>query len=195
MKISKTFLLTSAYNWDQMPAPELPEFAFVGRSNVGKSSLINLLLGQRLARTSNTPGKTRLMHFYMVNHQYVLVDLPGYGYAKVSKQDRAYWEGRLLSYLKERTNMTCAIHLIDARHGPTDRDLEMGRWMWQNDIRRCVALTKIDKISRNLVAKEVANTAKVLQLDAALVLPVSAEKRTGRDEMWRHLTSVGKVPT
>lgn len=194
MKISKAFLLTSAYQWDQMPVPELPEFAFVGRSNVGKSSLINLLLGQRLARTSNTPGKTRLMHFYLVNHQCVLVDLPGYGYAKVSKEDRAYWEERLLRYLKERANLACALHLIDARHGPQDNDLEMGRWMWQNDIRRCAMLTKVDKISRNQVAAQVAACARELRLDPGLVLPVSAEKRTGREEVWRHLQPLLRGP-
>ena len=189
MKISKTFLLGSAYHWEQMPKPELPEFAFVGRSNVGKSSLINMLVGRRLAYTSNTPGKTRLMHFYMVNHHYVLVDLPGYGYAKVSQTDRAHWEARLLRYLKERSNMTCAVHLIDARHGPLENDLEMGRWMWQQDIRRCVVLTKTDKISKNAVAGVAQKAAESLRLDRSLVIPVSAEKGKGRDELWRHLTA------
>ncbi|MBX3168339.1 MAG: ribosome biogenesis GTP-binding protein YihA/YsxC [Candidatus Eremiobacteraeota bacterium] len=190
MKISKAFLLGSAYHWEQMPAPELPEFGFIGRSNVGKSSLINSLVGQKkLAYTSNTPGKTRLMHFYMVNHQYVLVDLPGYGYAKVSQTDRAFWEERLRRYLKERPNLACALHLIDARHGPLENDLEMAEWMWQQDLRRCAVLTKVDKISKNAVARTVAQTAQLLRLDKALVLPVSAEKGSGRDELWRHLTS------
>lgn len=189
MKISKAFLLGSAYHWEQMPAPELPELGFIGRSNVGKSSLINSLVGRRLAYTSNTPGKTRLMHFYMVNHQCVLVDLPGYGYAKVSQTDRAFWEERLRRYLSERPNLACALHLIDARHGPLENDLEMAAWMWQQDIRRCAVLTKIDKISKNAVAKTVANTASLLRLEKALVFPVSAEKGLGRDELWRHLTA------
>ena len=190
MKITKAFLLGSAYHWEQMPAPELPEFGFIGRSNVGKSSLINSLVGQKkLAYTSNTPGKTRLMHFYMVNHQYVLVDLPGYGYAKVSQTDRAFWEERLRRYLKERPNLACALHLIDARHGPLENDLEMAEWMWRQDIRRCAVLTKIDKISKNAIAKTVAQTAQLLRLEKGLVLPVSAQKGTGRDELWRHLTA------
>jgi GTP-binding protein len=191
MKISKAFLLGSAYHWEQMPAPELPEFGFIGRSNVGKSSLINSLAGRvKLAYTSNTPGKTRLMHFYMINHHSVLVDLPGYGYAKVSQTDRAFWEERLRRYLKERTNLKCALHLIDARHGPLENDLDMAEWMWQHDIRRCAVLTKIDKISKNAIAKTVANTAQMLRLDKSLILPVSAEKGTGRDELWRFLTSM-----
>lgn len=194
MKISKAFLLNSAYNWEQMPAPELPEFGFIGRSNVGKSSLINSLVGmKKLAYTSNTPGKTRLMHFYMVNHRYVLVDLPGYGYAKVSQTDRAFWEERLRRYLKERSNLTCALHLIDARHGPLENDLEMAEWMWQHDIRRCAVLTKIDKISKNAIAKTVSNAAQLLRLDKSLILPVSAEKGTGRDELWRHLIALKTV--
>ncbi|MFN8606495.1 MAG: ribosome biogenesis GTP-binding protein YihA/YsxC [Vulcanimicrobiota bacterium] len=189
MKISKAFLLASAYHWEQMPAPELPEFGFIGRSNVGKSSLINSLVGRRLAYTSNTPGKTRLMHFYMVNHHYVLVDLPGYGYAKVSQSDRAFWEERLRRYLVERPNLACALHLIDARHGPLENDLEMAGWMWQQDIRRCAVLTKIDKISKNAVARTVASTATQLRLEKGLVFPVSAEKGLGRDELWRYLTA------
>ena len=187
MKISKAFLLASAYKWDQMPAPELPELALIGRSNVGKSSLVNLLLGQRLARTSNTPGKTRLMHFYMVNHSQVLVDLPGYGYAKVSQQDRAYWEERLRRYLLERPNLKVALHLIDSRHGPQANDLEMARWMWQNDVRRCVILSKIDKISKNALGGIVSKTAQALQVERELVFPISAEKGNGREELWRHL--------
>lgn len=189
MKISKTFLLGSAYHWEQMPKPEIPEFGLIGRSNVGKSTLINMLVGRRLAYTSNTPGKTRLMHFYLVNHNYVLVDLPGYGYAKVSQTDRAFWEARLLRYLKERPNMACAMHLIDARHGPLENDLEMASWMWENDIRRCAVLTKCDKISKNAVAKVAAQTAQDLRLDRSLVIPVAAEKGQGRDELWRHLTA------
>lgn len=188
MKITSRFLLASAYNAQQMPEARLPEFALIGRSNVGKSSLINSLVGQRLARTSNTPGKTRLMHFYMVNNRYLLVDLPGYGYAKVSQQDRAYWEDRLMRYLTERETLRCAMHLIDARHGPLDNDLEMGRWMWDNQVPRCAVLTKIDKISKNAVAQMVAKTAASLRLDRSAVLPVSAEKGSGRDELWRYLT-------
>lgn len=180
-------MLASAYHWEQMPKPDLPEFALIGRSNVGKSSLINMLVGRRLAYTSNTPGKTRLMHFYLVNHKYVLVDLPGYGYAKVSQADRAHWEARLLRYLKERPNLACAMHLIDARHGPLENDLAMAQWMWENDVRRCAVLTKSDKISKNVVARTVAQTASALRLDRSLVLPVSAEKGLGREELWRHL--------
>lgn len=190
MKISKTFLLASAYHPQQMPAPELPEFALVGRSNVGKSSLINLLLGRRLARTSNTPGKTRLMHFYMVNHQYVLVDLPGYGYAKVSQADRAYWEQRLQKYLVERPNLACALHLIDARHGAQANDLEMARWMWQQDVRRCAVLTKSDKISKNALARTLPEVASQLRLERGLIWPVSAHTGQGRDELWKYLTGL-----
>lgn len=189
MKITARFLLASAYHPQQMPEARLPEFALVGRSNVGKSSLINSLVGSRLARTSNTPGKTRLMHFYLVNQRYVLVDLPGYGYAKVSQQDRAYWEDRLMKYLQERPTMRCAMHLIDSRHGPLDNDLEMARWMWQNDIPRCAVLTKTDKISKNALAQTQARTAQALRLDRSAVLPVSAEKGWGRDELWRHLAA------
>lgn len=192
MKISKRFLLASAYHWEQMPEPQLPEFAFVGRSNVGKSSLINLLLGQRLARTSNTPGKTRLMHFYLVNQQYVLVDLPGYGYAKVSQQDRAFWEERLMRYLTERPNLAVSLQLIDARHGPLDNDLEMACWMWQNNVPRLAVLTKTDKISKNAVARQLAETARGLRLTPEEVVAVSAEKTQGRDALWDLMLAQGR---
>lgn len=171
MKIRSVFLLTSAYTLEQCPAPEVPEFAFVGRSNVGKSSLINSLLQRRIAKTSNTPGKTRLMNYYSINNAFFLVDLPGYGYAKVSKDDRHLWQTRLRKYLEQRTRLLRVFHLIDSRHGPLPVDAWMTDVLVDLDLPRAAILTKTDKIGRQ-------DFAKVRRVTAA-GLAVPLEKTIG----------------
>lgn len=182
MKIRSCFFLKSAAHLAQCPEPILPEFAFVGRSNVGKSSLINSLLQRRIAKTSGTPGKTRLLNFFHVNGQFLLVDVPGYGYAKVSKDERKQWEMRLFEYLTTRTSLRRVFQLIDSRHGPLPADEWMTQVLVSQDIPRAAVLTKCDKISKNQIAKVRVEAAKRLAVGPAEVVAF-AMPEMGREEL------------
>ena len=169
MKILDAFLLTSAHTMKQLPEARLCEFALVGRSNVGKSSFINALLQRRIARTSNTPGKTRLINFYVVRAQleeqpleFTMVDLPGYGYAKMSKADKAHWSSVLEQFLRDRETLTRVVHLVDIRHGFLENDWEMHEWLVHRRIPSWVVLTKSDKLSRSQAGKQILATQKSL---------------------------------
>ena len=133
---------------DQLPKPDMPEYAFIGRSNVGKSSLINALTGNRqLAKTSQTPGKTQLINHFLINNTWYLVDLPGYGFAKTSKANRATWEKFIRRYLSTRENLQCVFVLVDSRHEPQKIDLDFCCWLGQQGIPFLLVFTKADKLS------------------------------------------------
>src|SRR5215203_5181813 len=150
MKITSAEFIKSAFAEEHWTTDGLPEIAFLGRSNVGKSSLINSLLQRRaLARTSNTPGRTQSINFFLINGSFYFVDLPGYGYAKVSKSMRADWGKMAEEYLSERPNLVLSIHLIDARHEPTELDRQLNAWLVMNELPFVVAATKADKLSSN----------------------------------------------
>lgn len=152
MKIHTASLLTSSPNLELCPAATMPEFAFVGRSNVGKSSLINMLTGRDgLARTSSQPGKTRLINFFEINHHWRLVDLPGYGYAKVSKQERQEFNVNISEYLLERENLKQIFALIDSQHEPMDSDLSFLEWMQEMSLPFSLIFTKTDRSSKSSV--------------------------------------------
>lgn len=183
LKITSAEFITSAPSIKEAPSWELPEIALVGRSNVGKSSFINTLLNRKqLAKTSNTPGKTRLLNFYEINHTFAFVDLPGYGYAKVSKTMQAQWQKNFQVYLKQRQNLVLVIQLIDSRLEPQVSDKSMLEWLKANDIPVIIVLTKVDKISRNDLGKHVARTAKVLELERSQITTFSAETGWGKEE-------------
>ena len=147
--IRKAEFLISSPDVASCPPGKLPEYAFIGRSNVGKSSLINMLTGkQSLAKTSQTPGKTRLINHFVVNEEWYLVDLPGYGYAKISKSDRAKWKKMIDSYLLRRENLVCTFILIDSRHEPQNNDLEFMAWMAEKQLPFVLVFTKTDKLSK-----------------------------------------------
>ena len=153
MKIHSASLLTSAPNLELCPDPSAPEFAFVGRSNVGKSSLINMLTGKNgLARTSSQPGKTRLINFFLINNQWRLVDLPGYGYAKVSKADRQDFNESVSEYLLERKNLKQVFVLVDSQHEPMDSDLSFIEWLQEMELPFSVVFTKTDRASKSKVS-------------------------------------------
>jgi len=168
------------------PLPVLPEFAFLGRSNCGKSSLINHFLGRRdLARTSGKPGKTRLLNYFRVDDRFYLVDLPGYGYAKVSQKQRAAWRELFRRFLASEERPLAVFHLLDARHKPTADDLEVAQWIRDGGHPAAVAVTKIDKVGTNSRAGRYREILATLQ--AAPETPffaTSAERGRGRDEMW-----------
>jgi GTP-binding protein len=164
-----------------------PEFALLGRSNVGKSSFINKLTKRkRLAHTSNTPGKTRLLNYYLVDDSWALVDLPGYGFAKVSKKEQARWREALEEYLQKREGLLGVVQLIDSRHGPQKNDVEMNRWLLETGIPAAVVLTKTDKSKKSTHGKILAQTRKTLSAEKGYFM-FSAETGDGAEPIWHLL--------
>ncbi len=163
MKITDARFIKSAYSNDDLPADNYPEYAFIGRSNVGKSSLINMLVQRKnLAKTSATPGKTRSINHFLINNSWYLVDLPGYGYAKVSKKDRQQWQKMIFDYLRNRRNLMALFVLIDARLEPQKNDLEFIRKLGLNNIPFVIVFTKADKLSKNKLISNIAHFKKAL---------------------------------
>lgn len=186
MKINKADLEKVAVEEKQYPAMNLPEFAFAGRSNVGKSSFINAMLNRKnLARTSSTPGKTRTINFYKVNDDLRLVDLPGYGYAKVAKSEKEKWAGIINRYLENRENLLETILLVDIRHEPTALDKQMYDYIIDSGFSGIVIATKKDKIKRSQVDKHVSIIAKKLGVEhRENIIPFSSEKKDEVKDMW-----------
>ncbi len=186
MKIVKAQLERIAVNKKQYPAENLPEIAFAGRSNVGKSSFINSMVNRsNLARTSGKPGKTRTINFYNINDELRFVDLPGYGYAKVSKKEREKWGYIIEEYLNFRPNLVEVVLLVDIRHEPTDQDLLMYNWIKSFDYTGLVIATKADKISRGRYQKNIKIIKNKLNInDTELIIPYSSSKNINRDKLW-----------
>jgi GTP-binding protein len=154
MEIGTATYIISSPKVENCPPPDMPEYAFIGRSNVGKSSLINMLTGQsKLAKTSNTPGKTQLINHFLVNKSFYIVDLPGYGFAKVSQNTRASWEKMIADYLRQRTNLVTVFVLIDSRHEPQNKDLEFLRKLGEWEVPFNVVFTKADKSTQRIAAR------------------------------------------
>ena len=185
MIIKSSEFICAAVKPSQYPAEGPAEIAFAGRSNVGKSSLINLLLNRRkLAKVSSTPGKTRTINFYYVNSEFRLVDLPGYGYAKVSKAESEAWGKMMEDYLSKREGLRKVIQLVDSRHAPTAQDKQMYDYLRYYGLDGIVVATKSDKLSKSELAKNLAVIRRELELSGNdKLIPVSAEKRTGTDEL------------
>lgn len=183
--IKKAEYVASAVKYEQYPVGGLPEIAMAGRSNVGKSSLINKFLGRRnLARTGNTPGKTQTLNFYRINDAWFLVDLPGYGYAKVAKTVNAQWGPMMESYFKKREPLRAVIQIVDIRHAPSTEDIEMQQWLRTMEIPTLVVATKVDKISRGQWLKHLQVIAKALDIpDTSMILPFSAQSGVGVKEL------------
>jgi GTP-binding protein len=154
MKIASATFLISSPDLESCPDPSVPEFAFIGRSNVGKSSLLNMLTGKKdLAKVSGSPGHTRLINFFDINHKWRLVDLPGYGYAKTSKVDRDKFQVMISEYLSERVGLSCVFVLIDSRHSPQQLDLEFVQWLMEAGVPFVLVFTKADKLKAAKVKK------------------------------------------
>ncbi|MCD8368763.1 MAG: ribosome biogenesis GTP-binding protein YihA/YsxC [Clostridiales bacterium] len=186
MNIQSAELETVCGVTSRFPAHTIPEFAFAGKSNVGKSSLINALMNRKaLARTSSQPGKTQTVNFYKVNNAFYYVDLPGYGYAKVSKEEKEKWGGMIERYLRRSTVLAAVFLLIDIRHDPTANDKQMYDWIVANGWHPVVIATKLDKLKRSQVAKQVKTVREGLGMDRdGILIPFSAETKQGREEIW-----------
>ena len=197
MKITKAEFNTSSSKPSQCPKPDLPEFAFIGRSNVGKSSLTNMLTQRKsLAKTSGAPGKTKLINHFLINDDWYLVDLPGYGYAKVSKTDRQIFMKLIYDYFEARENMVNAFVLVDSRHEPQKSDLDFMYWLGEKGIPFSVVMTKVDKLS----VSEFAHTKDryhTKMLETWEELPpffyTSATGRTGKEELLNYIDDCIKL--
>lgn len=186
MKLKKMELETVCGITSTLPVNLQPEVAFAGRSNVGKSSLINGLLNRKsFARTSSQPGKTQTINFYHINDEFYFVDLPGYGYAKVSAELKAKWGKMIERYLMGSKQLKCVFLLVDIRHEPTANDKQMYEWICANGLRPVIIATKLDKISRGQVKKQTDMIRKSLKATASTTLiPFSAMTKQGAEEIW-----------
>jgi GTP-binding protein len=186
MKIKQSEFVISAAGESQFPEDGLPEVALAGRSNVGKSSLLNrLLLRRNLARTSSQPGKTQTLNYYRINEVLYFVDFPGYGYAKVSKSQREAWGKLAERYLRDRKQLKLVLQLVDLRHPPSAEDRSMFEWLFHYGIPMCVVATKADKISRNQMPKHAKVVRQTLGMPGHVPLLIfSSETGQGREELW-----------
>jgi GTP-binding protein len=185
LKISDCKFLYSVVDPKDLREEPYPQIALAGRSNVGKSSLLNRLVSvKNIARVSQTPGKTRAINFFMTNGNLLLVDLPGYGYAKVSKSIRDCWGKLIETYLMNNDRLSGVVHIVDSRHPPTPLDQELNAWLHQNGLNFLVVLTKVDKLSHNETAKSVAEAKRVLTLTTERgLLTFSAKTGKGKKEL------------
>ena len=191
MLIKSAEFVISAVRPQQYPAEELPEFAFAGRSNVGKSSLINTLVSRRkLVQTSSTPGKTRLINFFRVNGALMFVDLPGYGYARVSEEERLKWRPMIEKYLSSRENLKAVVLILDIRRTPNEEDAQLLNWLARREIAAVLVVTKTDKLSKTSQAKQLKIIAGALETDPDELVLFSAKSRQGRDVLWRTLVDL-----
>ena len=181
-------------NVTKAPKDRIPEYAFIGRSNVGKSSLINMLMGRKdLAKTSGKPGKTQLINHFKINDTWFLVDLPGYGYAKISKKKRTIFQYFIENYFKERTQLVCTFVLIDSRHDPQKIDLEFMKFLGNNQIPFCIVFTKADKLGSSKLNKQIVSYKKKL-LNTWETLPTSfvtsSSSGLGKDDFLNFIATV-----
>lgn len=192
MKIVSAEFIKSAFSLKDCPAGILPEVALAGRSNVGKSSFLNRMVSRKgLARTSNTPGRTRLINFFMINGSFYLVDLPGYGYARVPLKMKEEWGRLIRDYLKNRDNLVGVVLLLDIRHSPTEMDIQLYHWLRQENLPVITVATKADKLSKSQANNQIRLISKVLDLDTATPLTAfSAKTGQGREEVWNLIDAV-----
>jgi GTP-binding protein len=196
MTIHSAEFIVSSTDPSKCPEPDRKEFAFIGRSNVGKSSLINLLVNRKnLAKTSSTPGKTQTINHFLINAKWYLVDLPGYGYASVTRSKHRSWGSMIETYLKKRTNLTTTFVLLDPRHEPQKIDQEFVQWMGEQGLPFSLVFTKADKLSKNQVMASRKKWEKTLEETWSELPPIfmtSAVDRKGGDELLAYIQSMLK---
>jgi GTP-binding protein len=197
MKINSAEFINSIYDLRTLPKTVLSEFVFVGRSNVGKSSLINKICNKKnLAKIGSVPGKTRQLNYFLINEEFYLVDLPGYGYAKVPEQIRAGWRKLVEEYISERQNVNMVFVLIDARHEPTYLDELMVSWLEYYEISYAIVLTKADKISKNKMEKQIYRSSKIVNNDELCkdYIPFSIITGEGKSEILQLISEALENP-
>lgn len=196
MEISSAQFIISNSEFEKCPPAKFPEYAFIGRSNVGKSSLINMITGhKKLAKTSSTPGKTQLINHFIINDEWYLVDLPGYGFAKSSKQDRKAWRRMIDGYLLTRQNLICTFVLIDVRHDLQKIDLDFMTWMAENQLAFAIVFTKSDKIGQHELSKNYKKLKESILAYWEELPPhflTSSEKQRGGEEILQFIEEYNK---
>jgi len=194
MKILSAEFITSATKPDQYPPVKYPEMAFAGRSNVGKSSLINTLVNRkRLVKTSSTPGRTQLINFFDINNLITFVDLPGYGYAKVPTAVRKKWGPMIETYLSSRRSLKGVVVIMDIRRIPRQEEHNLIAWLEHYSIARILVLTKTDKLSKTSQDKQRAAVARSLDVDSSELIMFSAKSRKGREDVWDVIVSLTEL--
>ena len=184
MRVASAEFVKSAFTESDWPKGGKPEVAFLGRSNVGKSSLINSLLGVKgLARTSSTPGRTQSLNYFLINNRFHFVDLPGYGYARVPKNIKAAWGEMAANFLAKRSELVLSIQIVDSRHEPTSQDLQLHDWLQHQGKHALIVATKSDKLSNNELRKSIERTRRVFGTEK--VIAYSSTTGRGREEVWR----------
>jgi GTP-binding protein len=187
MEIKQAEFVSSVADVKKCPPPDKPEFAFIGRSNVGKSSLLNMLTGRnKLAKTSNKPGKTQTINHFIINEQWYLVDLPGYGYASVSKEKREGFGKIIENYILNRENLHCLFILLDSRLEPQKIDLQFIQWTGEKEVPLCLTLTKADKLTKNELNRNISAYKSTLLKtwdELPVILITSATKKTGKEDV------------
>ena len=197
MKIKSVSFVKSSQKWQDCPEPNLPEYAFIGRSNVGKSSLINALMNQKdLAKTSQTPGKTQLINHFKIDDRWFLVDLPGYGYARVSKTTKQVFQRFITDYFEQREQLVSAFVLVDIRHEPQKIDVEFMQWLGERAIPFAIIFTKADKLKPQAIQRNVA-TYKEALLEWWEEFPpyfvTSAQNKTGKEELTQYIEQTNQT--
>ena len=196
MNVAHAEFVVSNTRVDHCPKTKIPEYAFIGRSNVGKSSLINMLCNQKkLAKTSSRPGKTQLINHFLINKKWYLVDLPGYGYARASKTQKKTFQKFIVDYFTKRKELVSAFLLIDIRHEPQPIDLDFLRWLGEHFIPFSIVFTKVDKIKEKEIETKVSDYLEVLKKDwesLPLYFVTSSEKRLGREPLLNYIQQINQ---
>ena len=192
MIIKTATFVKSSGKWQECPEPNMPEYAFIGRSNVGKSSLINAMMNHKdLAKTSGTPGKTQLINHFLVNENWYLTDLPGYGYAKVSESVKEKWGKMVEKYFKMSKQLKMVFLLVDIRHAPSENDRIMYDWIVYHGYQPVIIATKLDKIKRSQKDKQIKNIKESLKVQPdTIIIPFSSETKQGREETWEIIEQI-----
>ncbi len=191
MIIKKASFITSAAGAKDMIVSELPQVAVVGKSNVGKSSFINYLANDgKLARTSKEPGRTRLINYFLFNEDFILTDLPGYGFARVSREEKKKWAATIEEYLDNEDNLRLVCFLVDIRHDPTEDDKIMYNYLFKRAVPFIIVATKSDKIAKSKVKNQLRHLASVLKVGIDNILPVSSQNKTGKEEVLEKIEKI-----
>lgn len=190
MKIISAEYIKSVYQLTELPDLDLPEVSFFGRSNVGKSSLINCLLSQKIAKTSQTPGKTQCLNYFLINDQFYFVDAPGYGFAKVPLDVKKHWDTLMNDWINQKKSGRLIIHIVDSRHEPLESDINLQKWLKKNNIQYLLVPNKIDKLKTQEMRKQTNLFQSVFRIEPENIIPFSSTDGIGKVILWKRISQL-----